>query len=47
MNDLTNADMYKVKGGAIKWGVFAGIGAFASFIAGVVDGFINPKKCNG
>jgi hypothetical protein len=25
----------------------AGIGALASFLVGVIDWLINPKKCNG
>ena len=31
----------------LKWGVIAGFGAFASFVIGVIDGWMNPKKCNG
>ena len=46
MNKLNNNEMLEVKGGAIKWGVIAGIGGFASFIIGVIDGWMNPKKCN-
>lgn len=47
MNKLTQEEMYEIKGGAVKWGLIAGIGAFASFIIGVIDGYTNPKKCNG
>lgn len=47
MKKLTNEEMYQINGGAVKWGVIAGIGAFASFIIGIIDGWTNPKKCNG
>lgn len=46
MESLTNEKMKNIKGGEINWGLVAGIGAFASFLFGVIDGFINPKKCN-
>lgn len=46
MKKLDNSEMQHVNGGAIKWGVIAGIGGFASFIIGVIDGWMNPKKCN-
>ena len=47
MNTMTNNEMKNVKGGGINWGIMAGIGAFTSFLVGVIDGIINPKKCNG
>ena len=43
---ISNNELYGIQGGAVKWGVIAGIGAFASFVAGFVDGFIHLKKCN-
>jgi len=46
MERLTNEKMKKVKGGEINWGLISGIGALASFIFGVIDGLMNPKKCN-
>ena len=46
MTIVSNQEMYNVKGGAVRWGIYAGIGAFASFIIGFVDGFVNLKKCN-
>ena len=46
MNTMTNNEMKNVKGGGINWGIMAGIGAFTSFLVGVIDGIINPKKCN-
>lgn len=46
MQTITNEEMKKINGGAINWGIMAGIGAFASFLIGIVDGWTNPKKCN-
>ena len=46
MNKMTNDEMKNVKGGGINWTLMAGIGAFASFLVGIIDGMINPKKCN-
>ena len=46
MQKLNKKTMKQINGGAIKWGVIAGIGGFASFIIGVIDGWMNPKKCN-
>ena len=46
MNKINNLEMQRINGGAIKWGIIAGIGGFASFIIGVIDGWMNPKKCN-
>ena len=47
MKYLDEKEMCEVNGGAFKWGAIAGIGALASFICGVIDGIINPQKCNG
>ncbi len=46
MNKLNNESLKKINGGGINLGLVAGIGAFASFIIGMIDGLINPKKCN-
>ena len=46
MNKMTNEEMKNIKGGGINWTLMAGIGAFASFLVGIIDGMINPKKCN-
>ena len=47
MKKINNEEMKKVKGGAINWGMMAGIGAAVSFIMGIIDGWTNPRKCNG
>lgn len=46
MNKINNEQMKEIKGGAVNWSLMAGIGAVASFLIGVIDGLINPKKCN-
>ena len=46
MNKINNEELRKVKGGAINLKLMAGFGAFASFLIGVIDGLMNPKKCN-
>ena len=46
MESIQNEQLKKIRGGAINWGMLAGIGAVLSFLVGVVDGLINPKKCN-
>lgn len=46
MDIVSNENLKEVKGGAINWTAAAGVGAFLSFIIGIIDGYINPKKCN-
>lgn len=46
MNKLSNDKMQKIKGGAFNWGLMAGVGAIASFLIGIIDGWTTPKKCN-
>lgn len=46
MKELNLNEMKEIQGGGVNWTVLAGIGAFISLIAGIVDGYINPKKCN-
>ena len=33
-------------GGAIKFAVYGIIGTLISFLAGLVDGYLRPLKCN-
>lgn len=46
MKKIHNDDLKQIKGGAINWGLMAGIGAVTSFLIGIIDGLMNPKKCN-
>lgn len=41
--ELTNNQLLKIKGGGL--GIFAGLGALAVFIIGVIDGYVRPYKC--
>ena len=44
MKKLNNEEMLNVKGGAGKlWGV---LGAGIVFLIGLIDGLLNPRKCN-
>lgn len=45
---LTQNELLNIRGGASGWvyGLIAGIGALVSFVAGLVDGYLNPLKCN-
>jgi len=44
---LNNEEMLKVTGGGISskliWGI---VGSAIVFIVGLIDGIVNPKKCN-
>ena len=46
MKKQDNDQLKKIKGGAINLKLMAGIGAVASFLIGIIDGLMNPKKCN-
>ena len=44
---LSNEEMLNVKGGAFKLKMISAIiGGLIVFAIGVVDGIVNPKKCN-
>ena len=46
MEQISNENMKQIAGGAVNWGLLAGIGAAASFLIGLIDGWTNPKRCN-
>lgn len=46
MNKIDDKQLSKIQGGGFSWGVAAGIIAVVTFIVGIVDGYINPIKCN-
>lgn len=46
MEKINNEQLKRVKGGGVNWSLVAGVSAVASFLIGVIDGLINPKKCN-
>lgn len=45
MNTLSKSEMKQIEGGGVNWGIVAAIGSAASFIIGVIDGWIHPKRC--
>lgn len=46
MKKLNNEEMMIIKGGAISWKIATVIGGAIVFLIGLVDGLINPRKCN-
>ncbi len=43
---LDNEELLTITGGAFKLKLISIVGGFVVFLIGVVDGIINPKKCN-
>ena len=45
---LKNDELLQVEGGAIKLltALLFGLGGLAAFVTGVIDGYLNPLKCN-
>lgn len=43
---LEDIELYNVTGGAVKWTVGVIVGSIVTFLAGVVDGYLRPLKCN-
>ena len=43
---LTNQQLKQITGGAVNWTAISIIGTIVTFIAGVIDGYLNPIKCN-
>ena len=46
MNRVTDKELMSINGGGITIGAVVGICAAIVFIVGVIDGFVNPEKCN-
>lgn len=45
MKELTSLEMKKIEGG-VNWVLVTFVSGALSFVIGVIDGIINPKKCN-
>ena len=43
---LNKYELLKVSGGGSSFGIVAAIGGAIAFLISVVDGFVNPKRCN-
>ncbi len=46
MKKLDKDEMKNISGGGLSVMGFFGIGALITFLAGVIDGFARPLKCN-
>ncbi len=46
MKTINEDKLITVKGGGINWGLWSGIGGVVSFVIGLIDGFVHPKKCS-
>lgn len=45
MKKLTEQELTLIEGGAISFGLIAGIAAAVTFLIGVVDGIVRPLRC--
>lgn len=45
MRKVEEHELEQINGG-FSWGVAAGIVAGVVFIIGIIDGYVNPQKCN-
>ncbi len=43
---LSDFELNNINGGAVRWGVYAILGVAISLIAGILDGYFRPLKCN-
>lgn len=43
---LEKKELLQITGGGINISLAAGIGAIVTFIAGIINGYVNPIKCN-
>ena len=43
---LKDNELYEINGGGMKYGILAGIGMLITLVAGIVDGYLRPLKCN-
>ncbi|HHX33591.1 MAG TPA: class IIb bacteriocin, lactobin A/cerein 7B family [Mollicutes bacterium] len=43
---LTDKEMFNIEGGKLSWGFVGILGTIVTFIAGIVDGYLRPLKCN-
>ncbi len=46
---LQNNELFDIRGGAIGgwiYGVLAGLAGLITLAVGIIDGYMNPQKCN-
>ena len=46
MKIVSDEELSKIEGGALTLGAILAIGGIATFLIGVVDGYVRPLKCN-
>jgi len=46
MKLVEDKELEQITGGGFSWGIAAGIVAGITFIIGVIEGYVNPIKCN-
>lgn len=46
MEKLSDKELSKISAGGLSLGAALGIIAGITFLLGVFDGYVNPKKCN-
>lgn len=46
MTEIKNNDLKNINGGGVNVGLIVGLSAGITFLIGVIDGLIRPKKCN-
>ncbi len=46
METLEKNDLERINGGGLSFLGALGIVAGVAFVVGVIDGFVNPEKCN-
>ena len=43
---LSDNEMLNINGGAIRWTIGLIVGSVITLIAGIIDGYLRPLKCN-
>lgn len=46
MEELSKEELLHIQAGGISWGAVGIFAAIATFLVGVVDGYIRPLPCN-
>lgn len=46
MKKLEEEQMKKIEAGGVNWVAVTFISGAISFVIGIIDGLVNPKKCN-
>ena len=44
--ELKEMEMHDISGGAVQWGIVAGVAAAVVYIIGFISGYTNLTRCN-